>query len=933
MRKRLLLMTLPPLALAAVAGFWFLHSRTGDPVGAAKQRMAHKDMRGASLYLAAAVRAQPHNAEAAFLLGKVDLALNNPAAAQTEFLRASGRGYEKAALVVPLGQAYLQQHHYAELLQDFPPDAAPAGARADTLSLRAAAQMSLKDLADAASASATAEKLAPHDPYVLLVAARVALVRNDASGAEARLAGILTGPDKPDETTREDALLLHGDLALRHGKPDAALSDAHDVLAANPGRLDAMLLEARCLAATGKEKAAQADVDNVLHHAPKDVTANYIKAVLAIRSADYKSADAALQQIQPALPNLPRGLYFLAVTKLGLGQMAQADEAATQFLGQSADDIPGLKLMGFVDLAEHHPDRALALLHDSALATHQDADTHDLRGRALANSGDLAGARDSLAKATALHPADTGILNRLAAVEIDLGHIEAGEADLKHSLSLSPKQGQTGAEIVEADLARGDLPAARADLDQLRKSLGDGEAAGILDAQIKLAALDTDGAETALQAVQKRFPNSRAAVLSLVRIAALRGDTAQAQSLLERALKRHPADAGFLGALLPSLYAQNQTAKAVALAEAAHDAAPTDPSLTALLADTYVRAKQPDRAIGLLDRASAGTNPGLDLIRARIMAEQGKADQAISTLKVILDGTPDDTRARTLEASLQVKNGDFDAARASLRDGLKHTPGDPALLDALVGIDLKQAGSTQAGLKAALATAASLRALSANLPAALALPGALYLAAGNPKAAAAALLSAYKAAPSSALAIKAATATRLAGNAPQAASLLEGWTAAHGGDKAAQLVLSSFYLDDGQFAAAADRLEAVLAIDATNGAALNNLAWIRQRQGKGVEAKALAERAYFAAPSAETADTLGWILAQQGDTQAALPLLKEAAATSDPSLHGAASYHHAVALAAAGRRDEARTEVQGALASQANFHERDDAERFLGTLK
>jgi putative PEP-CTERM system TPR-repeat lipoprotein len=927
MRKRLLI-AVPPLTMAVLAGAWFLFGRTGDPVAAARLRIERRDMKGASLYLRDAIRAQPKNAEAAFLLGKVDLALGSPTAAQTEFLRARDHGYDKSALVLPLGQAYLQQHHYTELLQDFTPASAPEGTGADTLSLRAAAQMSLHDIDDAAASSASAENLAPHAPYVLLTAARLALVRGDTAGAETRLTQILGGTAKPDDTIREDALLLRGDIALRHNSIPEALTDARDVIAASPSRLDAKLLEARALAASGQDKAAHAEVDEVLHHAPKDITANYLRVVLAIRSADYAAADASLQQISPSLSDLPRGFYFLAVTKLGLGQLAQAEEAATQYLAQSPDDISGLKLMGFVDLAEHHPDRTLALLHDTALSTHQDADIYDLRGRAQAMSGDLASARENLTKAAALHPSDPSLLNRLGAVEMDLGDLQAGEAELKHSLALSPKQGQTGATIVEADLARGDLAAAHTDLDQMRVTLGDAETTGILDAQIKLASLDTDGAETELHQVKQRFPDSRAATLFLVRIASLRGDTAQVQTLLEAALKKHPADAGLLAALLPSLYAQNQTQTAIDLAQAARDAAPANPTLTALLADTYLHAKQPERAIGLLDRASAGTNPALDLMRARIQAQQGQTSQALATLQSILDRSPADIRACALKASLQVQTGDYDAARATLRDGLKHAPGNQALLDALVGIDLKQSGP-----KAALATAASLQSVPSNLPAANSLPGAIYLAAGNLKAASAAFLASYRATPSSDLAIKAATTASRSGDLAQGVTLLEAWTASHPADRTAQFVLSSFYLDRGQFAPAAEHLQSVLAADPTNGPALNNLAWIRQRQGNTTEAKSLAERAYFAAPGAETADTLGWILAQQGDTSAALPLLKQAATTADPSLHATATYHHAAAMAAAGQRDEARTELQTALASPASFHERDEASRLLATLK
>jgi putative PEP-CTERM system TPR-repeat lipoprotein len=934
MRKRLLL-AVPPLLVVLLACAWLLFGRTGDPLAAARLRIARNDMKGASLYLRDAIRAQPKNALAAFLLGKVDLALGRPTNAQYELQRARTLGYDQAAIVLPLGIAYLQQHNFAQLLQDFPVEkTSGADVRAQTLGLRATAQMSLRDLDAAATSASAAEALDPGDPYVLLAAARIALAHGDESGAAARIEKILSLPaTAADDSTRDDALLLQGELAMRHDEPKVALANARTVLQHRPARLDARLLEARALAAGGDEKAARADVDAVLRRAPKDIAANFLRVVLAIHTGDYAAADASLLQIGPAISDLPRGYYVLAVTKVGLKQFDAADEAATQFLAQAPDDIPGLKLMAFIDLARNHADRALALLHDSALAKHPDADTFDLRGRALALAGDMKAAQESLARAAALHPADPSILNRLAAVEINLGNIPAGEADLKHSLALAPKQGRTGAAIVEADLARFDLDAARQDLDRLRATLGNDETIGLLDAQLKLATLDTNGAEAELRALSKRFPNSRAAVLFLVRIAALRGDTAQANALLEAGLSKRPADSGFLELLLPSLLANHATGEAVHLAEAAHDAAPADPGLTATLAEIYVRTGQAGRAEGLLDRASAGNNAQLDLMRAGILAQQGDKGRAETILQAILEKDPANVRARTFYATLQIKAGDFAGARTLLHDGLKQVPGNAQLLGALVVTDLKQAGSPQAGLKAALATASALRANRANLPAAYALPGEIYLAAGDAKSAAAAFLAAYKTAPSSDLAIQAASASARAGNAAQAAAVLDSWTTAHPADVKAQLVLSSLDLETGQLSQAAQALQAVIATDGTNAAALNNLAWIRQRQGDQAEAKALGERAYFVAPGPETADTLGWILAQQGDTGGALPLLKQAAAGAGPNLHAAAAYHYAVALAAAGQRDEARSEVQSALASKASFRERDDAERFLSTLK
>ena len=646
MRKPLLI-ALPIVAILVAGTGWWFFGHTRDPIAAAKQRMARGDMRGAALYLTQAARAQPENAEVAFLLGKADLAVNNPAAAQLEFLRARDRGWDKAAIVLPLGQAYLQQRHFTELLHDFDPDTLPASTRADVLSLRATAQMSLRDLETATATADAAEALAPHDAQVLLTVARIALLHNDLVKAGDRAEKALNADPKPDDSQRGDAKLLQAEIALRQNDPKAGLALAKSVLSANPTRLDAKLMEARALASTGQEQEARTAIEAVLHAAPRDVPANFLHAMLAIHAGDFAAADASLQQIAQVIPELPRGYYFVAVTKLGMGQVAQAADAATQFLSQKPDDINGLKLMAFIDLASRHPDRALSVLQTPALAAHPDADMLDLRGRALAMAGDLKAAKDSFAEASALQPQDVRILNRLAATELNLGDSQAGEADLKHSLELAPDQRLAGEAIVQSSLARGDIDAARKGVEALRKKQGDSETVGVLDAQVKMAALDMAGAETELREVLNRFPDSRAATLSLVRIDGLKGDDAEADSLLEAKLRKHPSDIQLLDALLPMLFAQNQIDRAVKAAQIAHDAVPDNASVTAALAGAYLRAKQPDRAVGLLDRASADSNGGLDFLRARILAQEGKPDLAKAAFQSILDRTPGDTHARS----------------------------------------------------------------------------------------------------------------------------------------------------------------------------------------------------------------------------------------------------------------------------------------------
>ncbi len=921
MRKALAI-GLPVLALAAASGLWFkLHS--GNPIASAKREMARSNMRGAEQYLRQAIHRHPNSPEAAFLLGEVDLALGNPQGAELELRRAQDRGYPPAPVVLPLGQAYLEQRHFDQVLADFRVERAPPGTRGDVLTIRAAAQVSLGDVRGAQASIAQAEAASPNEHQTLLTAARIAMETGDVDGAAARAAKLLAA-----EPNQPDAKLLQAEIAMRRNDPAAALRLAQSVLAATPVRLDARLIEARAEAALNQPDHARESLRRVLAGAPQNVGANFLGAMLAVQQGDYAASDTMLTRIGTALGDLPHGFYFLAVTKLGLGQPAQAEEAATKFLARKPDDVGGLKLLAFIDLARNHPEETLALLHASALAQVADADTLDLTGRALAMRGDLKGAQADFSKAASLAPRDVQILNRLAAAELSLGDTRAAEAELTRSLAIAPNQRLAGEAIVQAALARGDVAAATRDVEQLRTRVGDAEEVGVLAAQVRIAGLDMDGAETQLHDVLRRFPDSRAATLNLVRIYSLRGEEAQAVHLLEDLLHRHPDDLGALNVLLPSLFADHQPDRALAAAEAAHAAAPGDIGITAALAGTYVRAKQTARAVALLDRASAGTDPQLEMLRARVLATDGQTDQAEQAYRAALRGAPGDVRVRAELAALLVRAKRADEARDLVREGLQASPGNALLLGALVGIDLKQGG-----IQAALATAARLSHDPQNLPAARTLAGDALVSAGDTSQAAAAFLAAYQANPSAELAGKTATALSKAGHDDQAIALLAAWTAQHPDDATSLSVLGSLEITTGKLADADRHLTAVLALRPPDTATLNNLAWLKQQEGDAASARVLAERAYFQAPAPEVADTLGWILARQGDTARALPLLSQAAAGQQGPSAAPTAYHYAWVLNAVGRRDEAKKELAVSLSPAATFSEKKDAETLMGSLK
>ena len=118
----------------------------------------------------------------------------------------------------------------------------------------------------------------------------------------------------------------------------------------------------------------------------------------------------------------------------------------------------------------------------------------------------------------------------------------------------------------------------------------------------------------------------------------------------------------------------------------------------------------------------------------------------------------------------------------------------------------------------------------------------------------------------------------------------------------------------------------------TNPAALNNLAWLYQRQGDLPKARDFAERAFAAAPAlAQIGDTLGWILLAQGEADKAMTYLTAAnsVAPRNPDIQ----YHLAVALQRVGRPADAEAMLETLLGSGVSFTDKSEAEKLLRDLK
>jgi putative PEP-CTERM system TPR-repeat lipoprotein len=898
-------------------------AHAGDYLGNAKQYLAKGQLKAAAIELKDAVRANPGEMEAHYLLARVELQLGKPAAAEQQAKAARAGGYDLDHTVPLLAEIYLEQHKYRELLQDFSAKTGSAERRASLLVARGYAQIALDQAPEADKSFEQAHSLAPQAPQPLLAEAKLLLAERQIPAATAKLDRALALAPKSPEIRLLKAQLLR---MSGHGKKALALVD--QTLSDAPEYLPARIERAEILLAQGKNDLARKDVTAVLAAQPGNVGALYLQAVLAAKGKDYQNADADLDRISGAVAILPPGYYYLkALVKYNLKDLAQAADAVQHYIARQPDDPAGKKLLALIDLTQGRPDETIAELAGLAHSGKADAGVFDLLGRAYTATGQTAQALTAYQQAVKLAPKNAALRLQLGESQMRTGNTAAAMSDLEQSLQLAPST-PAGEALAMTEMSSGQWQAAAATAAKLSQAHPNSPAARNLAGLIKLGQFDLDGAHADFAQLTKDNPDFLPAWFNLAHVDELQGKPQEAEQVLQQLFDKQPGNGLVLTHLVQLLLRNGQPDRALAAAERAHAAAPTDRGITAGLIDLYLRLGHKNKALTLA-REEPGNNDvaNAPLIAARARAELATGDKtgAAQSLQRLIGIFPSGIAQRRELAAVLLSAGDAAGARQAIDAAIKIAPHDPQLIADRLAIDLKTSG-----LAAALATAGRLQKSDPQLPTAPALPGDVYMAARQFPQAAAAYEAAFRHAPSALLAVRLAQAKAAAGRPDAAAALLRDWMSKHPGDLGVAQILAGYDIAAHRFAEARQELEQVVAKAPQDAIALNNLAWLYQQAGDP-RARALAERAYLLAPNlTQTADTLGWILVRQGEAAKALDLLRRASAGAPAN--PAVQYHLAVALNDTGHPAEARKLLASVVKSPAKFDDKGAAEKLLATL-
>jgi putative PEP-CTERM system TPR-repeat lipoprotein len=347
-----------------------------------------------------------------------------------------------------------------------------------------------------------------------------------------------------------------------------------------------------------------------------------------------------------------------------------------------------------------------------------------------------------------------------------------------------------------------------------------------------------------------------------------------------------------------------------------------------MLARSYAQAGDAKKALEVAKQAQVTSPDDFEVLDAlgAIQIAAGEKEQALVTYQKLAMLQPKSPVALYRLATAQAASSNQAAAASTLKKALALKPDFIDAQVALADLDVR-AGRFPEAMK----IAQQVQKQAAKSPLGFVLEGDVLMAEKKFPQAAKAYETAYGIGKSGLLAIKMHAAYAQAGKPDEAERRLAQWLKQSPDDAAVRLYAADVSLKSGTYQNAIEHYEWLLQKQPDNVLVLNNLAWA-YRQVKDTRALETAERAYKLKPdSAAVADTLGWMLVEQGNITRGLELLQKAVAAA-PDAHEI-RYHLAQAWLKAGDKSKARNELERLLATDAKFPQQAEANKLLKQLK
>ncbi|MFL6700481.1 MAG: XrtA/PEP-CTERM system TPR-repeat protein PrsT [Vitreoscilla sp.] len=418
---------------------------------------------------------------------------------------------------------------------------------------------------------------------------------------------------------------------------------------------DQHLAAAKAFIAKGSDKSATIELKNALSINPKLTEARFLLGVLALKEGRADSAEMELREAKQGGYDEDEVDPEIADAMLAGGK---AQQLIDQFHGATYQDTTATARMqtdlaiayrrlAQMDKARKADDAALAAVPGYAPAAME-------RIQQDAARRDFAAASSGIEQLLAQHPHDPDAW-KLKGDVLLASNRDAGPAleAYRHAIQEKPNHVPANVSALMSLMQLGQLDAASAQLESLKKVAPPSGQIDYLAAQLAFQKKDFQGARVLTQKMLQRTPDSPLVLQLAGAIELQSGAYAQAEADLDKAL---------------------QLAPHLALARR-------------LLVTTYLRSGRPGQAATALDAQvqKDGIDPAMFELAGETYLRAGDATKATAFFQRALELTPGDASARTGLALSHMVNGRADAAFDELQTIVRDDKGDTADLAVISG--------------------------------------------------------------------------------------------------------------------------------------------------------------------------------------------------------------------------------------------------------
>jgi len=627
------------------------------------------------------------------------------------------------------------------------------------------------------------------------------------------------------------------------------------------------------------------------------------------------------------------------------------------------DPAAGLKLVKLYEMKQDWKN-AQSVAGELVAQFPRDVNVELAQAATYLGSGDTKGAISGYKRAHEIAPGSIPILSRYVALLTSAKEFREARLVLQEAVTRDPRNASLKADLIRVEAETDGLDAALAKAREFAKDDPENDVYALVSVELYEKAGRPQDAVALLEAATTARPSDDGLTIGLSRLYASTGDLAKAEAVLTRRLAADPKSLAVHSALARLYLTAGRTDEAKKSFDEVLSQKPSDFAALLGLAEIAVAQKKWSEASDFITRARAAAPndpaPGMLLVSMYGLQQDWKS--AVSTATGLVAEFPTNVDVLDAQGRVQIAAGDKDGALATYKRAYELAPVSRPILARYLSVlkDAKKFPEERTVLQAAfdrdpknaalkgdlIRVEADIGGLEAGLAKARKFanddPGnslydlvsaELYENAGR-KAEAIALADQVAAAHPSDdnLTLALFRLYSRADDPVKAEGVLNARLSGDPKDFAIRSVLADFYLEQKKYDLAIAEYTRLVAERPTNPTALNNLAWLYQRQGDLPKARDLAERAFAAAPAvAQIGDTLGWILVAQGEADKAMSYLTAAnsVAPRNPDIQ----YHLAVALQRVGRPADAQAMLETLLGSGISFTDKSEAEKLLQDLK